>query len=331
MTPHDSLFHFAFRWVRHARSWFRSLVAPQSAATIDWPSMTPAPEKVRGRQLRMKVTDLLFEARLLLTRHRLFFAPEHKSYQDAQLRGQLLDYVVHVRHSGRDGRDDPPPLVLVAVLYHGEAPFPLDEPGHPHLVGMGAEAAANLAGLQPKVRFLLDDLSVATEASIRARDLTALATLTLLCLRFLRHCSPEEVLAAFDRWTDLLQAVDRDDSPPGCDAIEAVSCYALRVSEVTAQDLHDACERILQRPEETIMSTAERLRMEGEARGQAIGEARGRLASRVELFVRLLSKRFGALPTAIQDRIATADLETLDLWCDRLLDAKTLGEVFATE
>ncbi len=327
MTPHDSLFHFAFRWVRHVRSWFRSMVAPQGAAAIDWPSIVPAPEKVRGRQLRLQVTDLLFEVQLVHNHHRLFLSPEHKSYLDAQLRGQLLDYAVHVRHSGRLSRDDPPPLVVIAVLYHGDAPFPREEPGHPDLDGIGPEAASDLADLQPTVRFLLDDLSVATEASIRARDLTALATLTLLCLRFVRHCSPREVLAAFERWTDLLRAVDRDNSPPGCDAIDAVSCYALCVSEVTAQDLHDACERILQRPEETIMSTAERLRMEGEARG----EARGRLAKSVELLNRLLSKRFGSLPTAIQDRIATAELATLDLWCDRLLDAKTLGEVFATE
>lgn len=79
MTPHDSLFHFAFRWVRHARSWFRFLFAPSSHAAVDWTSMLPATEKVRGRQLRLQVTDLLFEALLVANQHRLYLTPEHNA------------------------------------------------------------------------------------------------------------------------------------------------------------------------------------------------------------------------------------------------------------
>ena len=79
------------------------------------------------------------------------------------------------------------------------------------------------------------------------------------------------------------------------------------------------------------MSTAERLRMEGEVVGEARGEARGRLQSRTELITRQLTKRFGVLPTDVLARIASADLAILDLWGDRLLDAGSLAEVFATE
>lgn len=331
MTPHDSLFHFAFRWVRHARSWFRSLFAPHGQAAVDWPTMQPVAEKIRGRQLRLQVTDLLFDARLVGNQQKLFLIPEHKSYHGDQLHGQLLDYVVHVRHTARSTRDDPAPLVVVAVLYHGEPPFRSELPGHPHLAAMAPEAARELAALQPNVRFLCDDLSVATEESLRARELTPLVILVLLCLRFLRGCAPAEVLSAFDRWAELLRTVDRDESPPGNDAIEAVSCYAICVTDVSPQHLHEAFERILQRPEETIMSTAERLRMEGELVGEVRGEARGRLQSRTELITRQLTKRFGTLPADVLARIASADLATLDLWGDRLLDAGSLAEVFATE
>ncbi len=79
------------------------------------------------------------------------------------------------------------------------------------------------------------------------------------------------------------------------------------------------------------MSTAERLRMEGEVVGEARGEARGRLQSRTELITRQLTKRFGPLPADVMARITSADVATLDRWGDRLLDAGSLAEVFETD
>ena len=76
-------------------------------------------------------------------------------------------------------------------------------------------------------------------------------------------------------------------------------------------------------PEETIMSTAEKLRREGEARGEARGRA--------EVVTKQLTKRFGALPEDIVARIKLADTATLGRWAERLLDAKTLEQVFAVE
>ncbi len=43
---------------------------------------------------------------------------------------------------------------------------------------------------------------------------------------------------------------------------------------------------------------------------------------------RLLVKRFGALSSTLLTRIAAADRAQLELWCDRVLDAATLDDVF---
>jgi hypothetical protein len=172
----------------------------------------------------------------------------------------------------------------------------------------------------------VDDLQRETEASLRARRLTPLGTLTLLCLRFLRGQSGAETLQSFERWGDLLRAVDRDDGPrSGRDAIAAIACYALCVVEVPHRDLHEAFERLLQRPEETIMSTAEKLRREGFAQGRAEGEAMGR----AETLLRQLEKRFGALPAGTAERVRASTIADLDRWLDRVLDARALADVFA--
>ncbi|MBF0613634.1 MAG: DUF4351 domain-containing protein [Magnetococcales bacterium] len=46
---------------------------------------------------------------------------------------------------------------------------------------------------------------------------------------------------------------------------------------------------------------------------------------------RLLTRRFGPLPEYVMNKIAHADAESLERWGDRLLDAGSLDEVFATD
>jgi hypothetical protein len=142
--------------------------------------------------------------------------------------------------------------------------------------------------------------------------------------------SAGEALRAFERWADLLRSVDRDSGPPsGRDAIAAVACYALCVVEVPHRDLHATFERLLQRPEETIMSTAEKLRGEGFAKGHAEGHAEGRAVGRAETLLRLLHRRFGTLPDQTAERVHGATIDDLDRWIDRVLDAGSLADVFA--
>ena len=43
---------------------------------------------------------------------------------------------------------------------------------------------------------------------------------------------------------------------------------------------------------------------------------------------RLLARRFGKLPNDILQTIAAAPTNQIELWCDRVLDAKSLEEVF---
>ncbi|MBK8639962.1 MAG: DUF4351 domain-containing protein [Chromatiaceae bacterium] len=43
---------------------------------------------------------------------------------------------------------------------------------------------------------------------------------------------------------------------------------------------------------------------------------------------RQLTRRFGPLPNEVTARISGATVEEIDLWVDRVLDARTLDEVF---
>ena len=68
-----------------------------------------------------------------------------------------------------------------------------------------------------------------------------------------------------------------------------------------------------------VMSTADRLRAEGRAEGRA------------ETLLQLLAARFGAVTTTTTNRVRSASLADLERWTLRVLDARTIADVFAAD
>ncbi|HEX9764126.1 MAG TPA: hypothetical protein VGA39_02485, partial [Candidatus Acidoferrales bacterium] len=66
----------------------------------------------------------------------------------------------------------------------------------------------------------------------------------------------------------------------------------------------------------------------GEAKGRAEGEAKGEVKGEAKVLVRLAEKKFGPLPDRARARIEAAGAEQLLLWAERVLTARTLGEIF---
>ncbi len=60
------------------------------------------------------------------------------------------------------------------------------------------------------------------------------------------------------------------------------------------------------------------------------GEVKGRVEGRQDMLQRLVNKRFGQniLDFHNQEQLRKATLEQLDLWAERILDAKNVDEVF---
>lgn len=68
---------------------------------------------------------------------------------------------------------------------------------------------------------------------------------------------------------------------------------------------------------------------EATRKGVLQGMQQGKQQGKQQGAGRLLARRFGALPDGIVGRLAGASLEQLETWGDRVLDAKSLDEVFA--
>ncbi len=69
-------------------------------------------------------------------------------------------------------------------------------------------------------------------------------------------------------------------------------------------------------------------RLEGRLEGRVEGRVEGRLEGQAGMLHRQLTLRFGPLPEHMEQRLASADSDTLLRWAERILDATTAEEVF---
>lgn len=330
-TPHDTLFAFTFAHPRHAAGWLRSVLPTAIVAAIDWSSLAPLRERFPSLRMRSLVADSGFVAALLPPipeELRAVIVTEHRSFADEAERAQMLRYSVHLRRA-LQARRGQQPLVLAVVMRH--VAEPADGPAAPPPPPPDPRLAA-LRAAQPRQQVFVDDLDAVEEAELLARDQTPLATLTQLCMKVLRHTAPDEVPRCFERWRHLLRAVDRCGGPPdapplGAEAVDTIGWYALAVTEVDSLVLAETFSRILHRNDITIMSTLERTFQKGLAAGKAEGKAEGK----ANALLRLLDRRFGAVPPEVLAKLHAGSDAQLDRWLDRVLDAANVAELFAAD
>jgi hypothetical protein len=328
-SPHDTLFHHVMRHPAHAAAWVRSRLPAILVFAVDWGTFAPAGERVPGLRLRSQHLDLVFVAELVGGGTRIVVLIEHKSAPDVALLPQVLRYCVHLLHAMRrvTGRHC---RVVPLVLSHGGAPI-LALPGGE----LEPAVASALAPLQPRVEPLVDDLDPRSEQELLQAPLPPAVRLLFLCLQQSRRLGAAELLQAIDRWSVLLRAVESDpsDADP-YDLLDAFGWYLVDASDLTETQVQMAFERHLSHPENQRMTTGQRIRMESRELGRTEGRIEGRIEARIEAkaetLIRLLQRRFGPLPQSRREQIAAASVEQLDQWTDRLLDAASCDDVFAS-
>nr|VFK54579.1 MAG: protein of unknown function (DUF4351) [Candidatus Kentron sp. TUN]VFK57607.1 MAG: protein of unknown function (DUF4351) [Candidatus Kentron sp. TUN] len=60
----------------------------------------------------------------------------------------------------------------------------------------------------------------------------------------------------------------------------------------------------------------------------SVARQEGMLEGEAKLLIRQLSRRFQPLPEEITERVYGADPNTIEIWADRVLDAKSLDDIF---
>jgi hypothetical protein len=222
------------------------------------------------------------------------------------------------------------PAVLPVVLHHGprpwRAPTSLLE-----LTDLSDQARADFAAHLLSLDFVLDDLRTVPDQDIDARPL---GSLPRLVLGIMKHVGSPQLLGFFIAHADDVR--DLLTTEHG----RLVSLrYTERVSRHLDRDtlIHHLAPLVGPGLEHTMLTFEQLLRNEefqkgidkGIERGIERGIDKGVEKGQRALVLRLLTRRFGALPPAVSDRVAHASLAEIEHWSDRILDAASLNDVFA--
>ena len=105
---------------------------------------------------------------------------------------------------------------------------------------------------------------------------------------------------------------------------EFIDYYA----ELTDDEIEQYQETYLNQ-EEILMGLIQTTREQSLQQGMQQGLQQGKRQGEAALLLRLLEKRFGAIPESVQQQIQQADTETLLQWSERLLSSHSLDDIFA--
>ena len=313
---------------------------------------------------RATQSDRLFEIQLTNNTPALIYTLlEHKSAADPSTPLQLLGYMVRIwsRYAAdKADRLRNLPVIVPIVFYHGRHSWKV-----PQIFGEMVQADEDTALFVPSFRYILHDLAtgeqqaLSKDAPIRAilsalryvqrsdevthevligilRDLPDGSTLEQIVFQYIveKYEVPlDDVTAALitakddggkalmgtiaETWQKQGEALGREQGLAEGEARGEALGREQGLAEGEARGEALGREKGL---------------AEGEARGEALGHekglAEGEARGEAKSLVRLLTKRFGALPEPVAVQIAAANIEELNRWFDAAITAPTLKGVF---
>jgi predicted transposase/invertase (TIGR01784 family) len=331
-TPHDALFRFTFGKPENAAALIRSNLPDAIARRIDWRSLRLQNGSHVDPASQWRHSDLVFTANIDRRRTFIYVLLEHRSSPDPLMPLRMLGYVVRLWEDvfRKNPKAKRMPAVLPLVVYHGDSPWSgptrmLD------IIDLDGDSKAALAAHLPNLELILDDLTSRGEQHIRRRRLPVAAMLTALSLL---GFPKRDALTVLSKLVDLLRQLPMDRA--GQETLAAVLCYVFEVADSEPEPLRlqsFLARNVGSRATEVVMSTAEKLRQQGRAEGEAAGLAKGEAAGlakgRVETLLKQLTLKFGQLTATTRKRVESASIDELDRLAERILSAQTLREIFA--
>ena len=312
--PHDRLFKRLLEEPGVAGALLRERLPPKLVEKLADAEPELIPGTYVGKKLRETRSDRLYRLRLRdgETAY-LYCLVEHKSAPDPWIALQLLGYLTEIwqRLAPESKRPGKLPLVVPLVVYHGKTRWKGPR--------RFAEGLAFGEELWPGVLdFPFEVLDV---GHVEPPALSADPGLRggLLLLRYALRLPREGSLEALVRMLEDLRTLS--------DAFlaEAGPYMFRQYATVPREVLREAIRRGMPEKEEQMLSRAVRETLE---EGRAEGRVEGRAAGMAKVLRRQLERRHGALDEATVARIQSASEEELDRWTDRVLEARTLEEVF---
>jgi hypothetical protein len=335
MPDHDPLMKRVLGVPAHAAQLIASVLPPELGVVLDLSALEPLPTESVDDELTRRIADSRFRVPFKAPYDGYGFVQviaEHASTPIPHLVLRVLEYEVRawveiLRERGGDAGDGVLPPVICVVISHHRDGWRASRSFHDLMPALRAVPA--LRRYVPNFELVVDDLSLLSDANLRARKLDPFPRLALWMLR---HSSDfaaiEASLAEFaDDFGMLLDTRPED--------LRSLLRYLVGISPgIPEADLHRLVGRVIPRMEEYMVSTADLIRAEGEAlgiaKGEALGIAKGEALGKAEAVLAVLEAR--ALAITEEQRatiLACTDLATIDRWLRAAVSCASADALFA--
>ena len=174
------------------------------------------------------------------------------------------------------------------------------------------------------MRYLLID-----EVRYGDTELAAMKNLSAALFRLEKSRTPQEIREVLKNLIEWLKAPEQLSLRRAFTVMLGRVLLPRRVPGQSVPELNDLQE-VDAMLAETVQEWTKQWKAEGRQEGRREGRQEGRYEEASNVLRRLLQKKYGAgdLPLRVEEKLAGATLEEIESWTDRILDARTLDDVF---
>jgi predicted transposase YdaD len=329
-SPHDRLFKTSMSDIRVARDFFERHLDPEILAIIDLNSLKLNPNTYIDKELELTASDVLYETTIAGSTALLYTLIEHQSTVDHMMPFRLWEYQIaiireYLKKDPRPHNNKKIPLIFPIVFYAGkehwnasmdlknliEAPCDLIEKvlyAPAPLIDMSLISDEELMH-----QAWSGALAYFLKNSRKKRDILLTVEYSLGLLRSL------EALDGYDYVYSLLNyIVERGDT-------QDPMAFVKLIEEGLSHEVGDEMMNLLQR----FKNEGRQLgRQEGMQEGMQLGNQTGVHTGESRFLVMILTNRFHHVSPFYMEKIKTASPETLLMWGQVALEAKSIEEVF---
>ncbi|KXB09173.1 hypothetical protein AKJ60_00820 [candidate division MSBL1 archaeon SCGC-AAA385M11] len=294
-TPHDNVVKNILGREEVARDFVRYYLPEEISKDLDLETLEVSTQSFVSNQLKESLSDLVISLQLQNGEPaEIYLLIEHKSGLEKWTKLQLFNYLNQKWQKIAEEDKENLPIIIPLVFYHGKKRWkyslefsdlfnPPDEYYRKYI---------------PKFQHILHEVP-----EINQRQVKSTITLEVFHLVLEYIFYPEKRDKIYESFELLFQ---------GLDSKNAGEIFAVLIKYLlmaTDEETEEAAQKVKHLPqgEETVRTTAEVLRKEGEERGIHIGEERGeqrgRLKESQENLIEFLQDEFGVVNQFIVDKI----------------------------
>jgi predicted transposase/invertase (TIGR01784 family) len=276
-TPHDRFTYEVFSDKANAVDFFQGVLPDELIQVLDLRSLTEDKTKYTDERLDEYFSDIVYTCRYSgkhqighirdcqgADRHtevaiKLVLLFEHKSFVPTFPHNQLLRYILNIWNHHIKQRKTIP-IVLPIIFYHGKRKW-RKRPLSDYLKGETDRFCRFIPGFD----YLLVDLSEYSDEQIKTIIFTRTAVKIAMLVQ--KHIFHLERLR--EHLNDFLKlGILYFKEYEGLRFLESVCRYIFTATEIEAETIIKTVDVLPQRAEEVVMTTAEKLRKEGQREGQ---------------------------------------------------------------